>query len=54
MENEVIALRVPKTMKKWIDAIVKDGLYMNQSDLIRTAIRNLLKTHGYQDVYVEK
>ena len=41
-EKLSVGAQVPQQMKTEIIEAVKKGRYMNESDLVRTAIRNLL------------
>ena len=41
--NVVVNARIPKEMKETIRKIVEKGLYVNESDLIREAIREKLE-----------
>jgi len=44
MSNQVlIAIRIPKEIIEDIKKAVSEGLYLNQSDLIREAIREKLE-----------
>jgi len=39
MENVRIGVRIPKQLKKAMEQLVKKGLYINESDLVREALR---------------
>ena len=44
-ENErVVSVRIPASLKREMDKAIKHGIYMNQSDFVRTAIRKLLES----------
>ena len=45
-ENEKITINLGFVDLGRIDLLVQEGFYSNRSDLIRTAIRNQLDTHG--------
>jgi len=45
-DSEKITINVGYVDLGHIDLLVSEGFYSNRSDLIRTAVRNLLATHG--------
>ncbi|WP_282063848.1 CopG family transcriptional regulator [Roseobacter litoralis] len=45
-ENEKITINLGFVDLGRIDLLVQEGFYSNRSDLIRTAIRNQLESHG--------
>jgi Arc/MetJ-type ribon-helix-helix transcriptional regulator len=45
-ETEKITINLGYVDLGRIDLLVQDGFYSNRTDFIRTAIRNLLSTHG--------
>ena len=45
-ENEKITINLGSVDLGRIDLLVQEGFYSNRSDLIRTAIRNQLESHG--------
>ncbi len=45
-EDEKITVRVPKALRGMITKALKHGSYMNESDFVRTAIREKLTRMG--------
>jgi Arc/MetJ-type ribon-helix-helix transcriptional regulator len=45
-DEEIVTFRLPSRDRAAIQRLVEDGSYQNRSDLLRTAIRNLLREHG--------
>lgn len=46
VESEKITINLGPVDLGQIDLLVQEGFYSNRTDLIRTAIRNQLQTHG--------
>lgn len=44
MEQAQITLRLPSILRNKISRLVEKGLFLNQSDFVRTAIRKQLET----------
>jgi Arc/MetJ-type ribon-helix-helix transcriptional regulator len=47
-ETEKITINMSVVDLGKIDLLVQEGLYSNRTDLIRTAIRNQIKTHEFE------
>ncbi|WP_457751816.1 ribbon-helix-helix domain-containing protein [Thermococcus sp.] len=45
---KIISVQLPPGLIKAMDQLVKQGVYPNRSEIIRTAIRELLKKELYQ------
>jgi len=45
---KIISVQLPQGLIKAMDQLVKQGVYPNRSEIIRTAIRELLKKELYQ------
>ncbi len=45
---KIISVQLPQGLIKAMDQLVKQGIYPNRSEIIRTAIRELLKRELYQ------
>lgn len=43
METVVVGTRIPKSLKEKMDEIIKEGLYINISDLLRDILRQRFK-----------
>lgn len=46
---DTIQIRVTPKVKRTMDRVVRKGFYHSRSDLIRDAIRKLLKAKGFDD-----
>ena len=45
---KIISVQLPQGLIRAMDQLVKQGVYPNRSEIIRTAIRELLKKELYQ------
>jgi len=45
---KIISVQIPQGLLKGMDQLVKQGAYPNRSEVIRAAIRELLKKELYQ------
>lgn len=45
---KIISVQLPQGLIKAMDQLVRQGVYPNRSEIIRTAIRELLKKELYQ------
>lgn len=45
---KIISVQLPQGLIRAMDQLVKQGIYPNRSEIIRTAIRELLKKELYQ------
>lgn len=53
MEQVQITLRLPSRLRNKISCLVQKGLFLNQSDFIRTAIRKQLETEEKKNNVME-
>ena len=45
---KIISVQLPQGLIRAMDQLVKQGIYPNRSEIIRTAIRELLRKELYQ------
>ena len=41
-EYSVLNVRVPNEISKWLDSVIKDGMYSNKSEAIRSFVRDYI------------
>jgi Arc/MetJ-type ribon-helix-helix transcriptional regulator len=45
---KIVTVKLPETLIEGMDELVKSGLYPSRSDVIRTAVRDLLRIELWQ------
>jgi Arc/MetJ-type ribon-helix-helix transcriptional regulator len=45
MQDQLISARIPSELKEKIAQLVLKGAFINESDLLRTALRELVRKH---------